>query len=119
MNLGRQHQALPLAGSHQRAAEDLLAAPAAVDVGGIDAVDSRLERALNQRYGFSLVGLTTKEHGTEAEFADLHAGSAQAAIFHEFLLLFKTMEPQQRGHVVTLCATISETTVLQATFDMD
>ena len=55
VHLGREHDVLARGEVAQRAAGDLLAAAAGVDVGGVEDVDPRVERVLDDRATGGLV----------------------------------------------------------------
>ena len=54
---------------------------AAILVGGVDEVDPRLHRSVQNFKGLSLWRLGAEVHGPKAEFTDLEGGPAQLAIF--------------------------------------
>jgi hypothetical protein len=87
------HGAVELGGEHdvvapaaQRLAHDPFGfAIAAVDVGGIDEVDARVEGPVNDLDAVVGVGVAERaeHHGTQAIGGDLDAGAAQGARAHE------------------------------------
>jgi hypothetical protein len=83
VHLGGQDDVLAAAAG-QRPADDLLGLPAPVDVGGVDEVDPRVERRVDDAHGLVVVGVAPgpEHHGAEAEGADLDAGAAEQAMFH-------------------------------------
>jgi hypothetical protein len=55
VDLGRQHEIGAVGVLRQGAAEDLLAGTSRVDVGGVEEVDARFQRAADERAGGGLV----------------------------------------------------------------
>jgi hypothetical protein len=55
-----------------------------VDVGGVDEVDAKVERAMYHSHALVVVGIPpgTEHHGAEAEGAHLDACAAQATVVH-------------------------------------
>ncbi|MNL36966.1 hypothetical protein D3C87_1590850 [compost metagenome] len=82
----------------QRLAGDLLRAPFRINVGGVDKVNSGIQRATNQLFRIALLKLTNfpphaaftaKGHGAEAQFRNKQTGIAQFLITHmTFLTMF-------------------------------
>ena len=68
----------------ERLADDLLRLAARVDVGGVDEVDPRVERAVDDPDALVVVGLApgAEHHRPEAEGADVDAGAREGALFH-------------------------------------
>ena len=79
VDLGREDHVVAAAAG-ERLADDLLGLAARVDVGGVDEVDPRVERAVDDRDRLVVVGLApgAEHHGAEAERADLDAGVCPA-----------------------------------------
>src|SRR3954454_18574929 len=80
VDLGGEEDAVaPPAG--QRLADDLLGLAARVDVRGVDEVDPRVERAVDDRDGLVVVGVApgAEHHGSETERADLDSGASERA----------------------------------------
>src|SRR5215217_6827237 len=65
-------------------ADDLLRLPARVHVGGVDEVDPRVERTVDDpdRLVVVLVAPVAEHHGAEAERADVRAGGSESAVLH-------------------------------------
>ena len=59
----------------QRFASDLLAAPASLDVGGVQKVDASVDGAIDDGLRVGRLGAAPKHHAAEAQLADLHPGS--------------------------------------------
>ena len=79
--LRRQHDLVAAAG--ERAADDLLAAAAvAVDVGGVEERDARLERGVDHRPRRGLVDPAAEVVAAEPDDGHLEVGAAQAARAH-------------------------------------
>ena len=92
-NLGGDDHVLALdAEIAQRLAELNFGLPFGVDVGRVDEIDARFERAADERRGGLLVerpdgapepGAAAEGHGAEADFGDILAGAAERSIAHE------------------------------------
>jgi hypothetical protein len=82
VELGGEHD--PVAAALERLADDLLRLAAGVDVGGVDDVDARVERAVDDPDRLLVVGVApgAEHHGAEGEGADLDAGAAEGAVAH-------------------------------------
>src|SRR5438876_351239 len=82
VELGCQHDVV--APSLQCRADDLFAFTERVDVGGVDEVDAAVERALDDAFTRTMVGVAprSEHHGSEAEATDVDARPAQYAVFH-------------------------------------
>src|SRR6202043_3898872 len=83
VHLGRQDDMLaPAAG--QRLADDLLGLAARVDVGGVDEVDPRVERPVDDADALVVVGVAplAEHHGAETQWADVDAGASEIAMDH-------------------------------------
>jgi hypothetical protein len=80
---GKDDRVAPAVG--QRLAHDLLRLPARVDVGGVDEVDPRVERRVNDAHRLVVIGIApgAEHHRTEAELGDRHAGATERAVLHE------------------------------------
>ena len=68
----------------QRLADDLLRLAARVDVGGVDEVDPRVERVVDDADRLVVVGVAPgpEHHRAEAERADADARAAELALLH-------------------------------------
>jgi hypothetical protein len=82
VRLRRQHDSITAA--LERFAHDLLRLAARVDVGRVDEVDPRVERAVDDPDRFLVIGIApgAEHHRAEAERADLHSGGPQRAVVH-------------------------------------
>ncbi len=83
MRLGREDH-LVAAGARQGLAEDLLRLALRIDVRGVDEVDPRVERRVDDPNRLVVVLLTpgAEHHRPEAEGAHGHAGAAEISLFH-------------------------------------
>ena len=75
----------------QRPTENLLGKPLRINVGGVDEIDARRERPLDQGIGVILIdlahvlpprALAAERHGAQADFRHIKAGPAQRTMFH-------------------------------------
>ena len=68
----------------QRLTNDRLRFTLGVDVSCVNEVDAGIQRSVDDLDRNIMIGLTpgAEHHGAEAERADLHAGTSEAAIFH-------------------------------------
>ncbi len=83
VDLRREHGLLPPATAlREPPADDLLGLGAAVDVGGVEEVDARLERRVHELVARRLVGLGAEVHRAQAQRADAEAGAAEEAVIH-------------------------------------
>jgi hypothetical protein len=83
VDLGREDDVVAAAAG-ERLGDDLLGLAARVDVGGVDEVDPRVERAVDDPDRLVVVGVApgAEHHRAEAQRADLHAGTAERAVLH-------------------------------------
>ena len=95
------HRAVDLGGEHdvvaaalQRLADDLLRLAARVDVGGVDEVDPRIERAVDHPDALVLVGVAglAEHHGPQAVRADLDTSPTERAQLHVGFTLISSVE---------------------------
>jgi hypothetical protein len=86
-HLGREHDVIAPA-ARQCLADDDLGLALRVDVGGVDEVDPRVQRAMNDPDAFVvvLVAPVAEHHRAEAQLADRDAGASQKAMLHGLLL---------------------------------
>ena len=97
VDLGREHDLLapPPPWANQRPMicsvirSPLSADSSAVDVGGVEEVDTVLERPVHDRETSGLVGLRAEVHGAEAQLADLQACAAEVAVRHRHRWFFQ------------------------------
>ena len=80
---GEDDVVAPAAG--ERLADDLLGLTRPVHVGGVDEVDARVERTVDDPDGLVVVGVApcAKHHRAEAELADRYAGASEWSKFHK------------------------------------
>ena len=89
----------------QRAADELLALPGGVEVGGVDEVDPGIERLPDQRGRAVLVEVVLEEparlvaegHRPEAQLGHDEAGLAEAVVAHGNLLFAPALGAPERG----------------------
>ena len=94
VHLGGEHDLLAAGEVAQRAAGDLLAAAAGVDVGGVEEVDARLEGVPDERPGRVLVedplvaaaGRVAPAHAAQGDGRDVESGGAELRVAHDGLL---------------------------------
>ena len=82
VELGGQHDVVaPAAG--EGLADDGLRLARGVDVGGVDEVDARVQRVVDDPDAVVVVGVAAgaEHHGAEGQRADLHAGTPEGAVF--------------------------------------
>ena len=82
-DLGCQHDVVaPSAG--ERLAHDLLRLTAGVDVGSIDEVDPRIQRAMDDPDRVVMIGVAkgAEHHRAQAQRADRDAGASQGSVVH-------------------------------------
>jgi hypothetical protein len=79
---GEHDLVAPAAG--ERLADDLLGLARPVHVGGVDEVDARVERRVDDPDGLVVVGVApgAEHHRAEAKLADRHAGASEWSQFH-------------------------------------
>ena len=84
---GDDHLLAPAATLRKPSADDLLgeslALLPAVDVGGVEEVETGVECRVHDRVRRRLVGLRTEVHGAEAEAADRQPGASEVRVFHD------------------------------------
>src|SRR4029077_16540303 len=71
--------------SGDRSADDLLAVPGAVDVGGVDEGDAELQRACHGRLGLGILGAAVdagEAHGAEPDGGDHRSRGPETAMLH-------------------------------------
>jgi hypothetical protein len=80
---GEDDVVAPAAG--ERLADDLLGLARPVHVGGVDEVDARVERAVDDLDGLLVVGVApgAEHHRAEAELTDRYAGASEGSKFYE------------------------------------
>src|ERR671910_705928 len=80
---GEDYVVAPAAG--ERLADDLLGLARPVDVGGVDEVDARVERTVDDPDGLVVVGVApgAEHHRAEAELADRNTGTSEWSKFHK------------------------------------
>ena len=85
VELGRQHDVV--APSGDRPPDDQLVLPGAVDVGGVDEVDPRVDRPLDDpgTLGEVAVAPHPEDHRAEPETAHLDTGRAERAVLHRYV----------------------------------
>jgi hypothetical protein len=78
VDLGREDDVVAAA-ARQSLADDLLGFPARVDVRGVDEVDPRVERAMDDRDALVVVGVApgAEHHRAEAQRADFDSSGAE------------------------------------------
>jgi hypothetical protein len=83
VELRREHDVVAAAAG-KGLADDLLGLPPRVDVGGVDEVDARVERAVDDADRRVVVGLAPRaeHHRAEAQRRDLHAGACERSLVH-------------------------------------
>jgi hypothetical protein len=86
MHLGREHDVV--AAPPQRPADDLLGLTGRIDIGGVDEVDARVERAVDDADALVVIRVApgTEHHRAEAQLGDRNAGAPQHALLHQWLL---------------------------------
>ncbi len=94
VDLGCQHDLVPLAAARERLTDDLLAAAAVVDIGRIEEVNPLIERGVDDGHCLIFWGWKSEIHTAETEDAYLYACAAETAIFHSWLLLLHDLERQ-------------------------
>ena len=69
----------------ERLADDLLRLALAIDVGGVDEVDARVESAVDDTDGLVVIGvaLGAEHHRAEAVLADRYTGASEWSKFHK------------------------------------
>jgi hypothetical protein len=94
--LGRQDDIV--AAAPECLADDLLRLAGRLDVGGVDEVDSGVERGMDDPDRVVVVGVApgAEHHRAEAELRDLDAGASQGAKFHELLLFRRRLRRRVR-----------------------
>ena len=89
----------------QRLAELNLGLPFGIDVGGVEEIDARFDRAADERRGGLLIeradgppepGAAAEGHRAEADFGDILAGAAERSIAHERHSLLKSAATCER-----------------------
>ena len=80
---GEHHTVAPPAG--QRLADDLLRLAAGVAVGGVDEVDPRVQRPVDDPHRVVVIGVAEgpKHHRAQAHLADRDSGATEGSIVHE------------------------------------
>ncbi len=83
VELRREHH-LVAAATGEGPADDLLGLALRVDVRGVDDVDARVERAVNDRDALVMVGIApgAEHHGPECQRTDLDSGASERAKRH-------------------------------------
>ncbi len=83
VHLGGQNDLLPIL-LGQRLAHDLLGLAERIDIGRVDEVDPRIERAVDDADGLVMVGRSPgpEHHGAQTERAYFDTGAAERAKFH-------------------------------------
>jgi hypothetical protein len=83
---GEHHVLAPSAG--ERLADDQLRLTPGVGIGGVDEIDSGVQRAVNDLDSVVVVGVAggAEHHRAEAQLADGDAGASQGSVIHGELL---------------------------------
>ena len=101
VDLRCKHHVVPAA-LQKRLSHNLLRLAAGVDVGGIDEVDARVERPMDDADRVVVVGVApgAEHHRAKAQRADLHSSSSQRPKFHDRALPQMMPSITTRRHVV-------------------
>src|ERR1039457_5279665 len=96
VELGRDHHLLATPSTlSEPAADDLfgdaLALLPAVDVGGVEEVEARVQRSVHDLVGCRFVGLGAEVHGAEAEATDGESGTAEVCVLHPLSLTVRSI----------------------------